>query len=85
MEIRTAGTVAERAAFAVEDVHGFALIDTGASRTVGGNIMVQHVIDSLLQQETPTWVESAELASNFTFACVEHAQSGTKVPGADSE
>ena len=48
MEIRTAGGFAGWAAFAVDDMQGFALLDTGASRTVGGYTMVQHVIDSLL-------------------------------------
>ena len=50
--------------------------------------MVQHVIDSLLHQQPPTWVESAESAVNFTFPGGEQAQSGTQVrlllPGADS-
>ena len=41
--------------------------------------MVQHVIDSLLHQQTPTWMESAEAAVNFTFAGGEQAQSGTRV------
>ena len=44
---------------------GFALLDTGASRTVGGYTMVQHVIDSLWHQQT---LESSEAAVNFTFA-----------------
>ena len=41
------GVFAEWAAFAVEDVKGYALLDTGASRSVGGYMMVQHVIDCL--------------------------------------
>ena len=45
MQIRT-GVLAEWAAFVVEDVQGFALLDTGALRSVGGYTMVQHVIDS---------------------------------------
>ena len=36
MHSRTAGLFAERAAFAVEDVHVFALLVTGAPKTVGG-------------------------------------------------
>ena len=78
---------AEWAAFAVEDVQGFALLDTGAPRLVGGFTMVQHVIDSLLLQQTPTWMESVRPAVNFIFAGGEQAQSGTKVwlplPGTD--
>ena len=46
------------AAFTEEDVQGFALLHTGASRTVGGYTMIQHLIDSLV----------AEPAVNFTFA-----------------
>ena len=73
----------------MENVQGFALLDTGASRTVGGHTMVQHVIDSLRLQQTPTWMESAEPAVNFTFAGGEQAHSGTKVwlplQGTDSE
>ena len=83
------GIVAEWGAFAVEHVQGFALLDTGASRTVGDCMMVQHVIDSLLQSKTQTWVESAEPTVNVSFAGGELAQSGTKVwlplPGEDSE
>ena len=83
------GVFAEWAAFAVEKVQGFALLDTGAWRTVGGYTMVQHVIDSLLLQQTPTWMECAEHAVHFAFAGGEQAQSGTKVwlpvPGTDSE
>ena len=41
------GVFAEWAAFAVEDVGGFALLDTGASGSVGGYMMVQYVIDCL--------------------------------------
>ena len=70
---------AEWAAFTVEDVQGFALAATGAPRTAGGYIMVQHVIDSLLVQQTPTWMESAELAMNFTLAGDEQPHSVTKV------
>ena len=68
MQSRTAGAFAEWATFTVEDVQVCALLDTGASRTVGGHTMVQHVIDSLLQQQTPTWMESAEPAVIFTVA-----------------
>ena len=79
---------AEWAAFTVEDVQGFALAATGAPRTAGGYIMVQHVIDSLLVQQTPTWMESAELAMNFTLAGDEQPHSVTKcgfrLPGTDS-
>ena len=64
MKNRTAGTSAEWKAFAVEGVQEFALMYTDASRTVGGNMMVQHVIDSMLHQQTPTWVESADPAVN---------------------
>ena len=89
MQIRTAGAFVEWATFTVEDVQVCALLDTGASRTVGGHTMVQHVIDNLLLQQTPTWMESAEPAVIFTVAGSEHAQSGTKVwlplPGKDSE
>ena len=53
MEIWTASVFADLAAFAVEDVLGFALLDTVASRIVGGYMMVQHVIDRVLRQQTP--------------------------------
>ena len=59
---------AEWAAFDVEDVQGLALLDTGASRTVGGYTMFQHVIGSLLLQPTLTWMDLAETAVKFTFA-----------------
>ena len=41
------GVFAVWAAFAVEDVKGYALLDTGASRSVEGYMMVQYVIDCL--------------------------------------
>ena len=72
MDIGTAGMVAEWAAFAVEDVKGFALLDTDDSRTVGGHMIVQHVIDSVLHLKTETWVESAEPAMCFACAGREH-------------
>ena len=62
------GVFAEWAAFAVEDVGGFALLDTGASRSVGGYMMVQYVIDCLSQNTAPPWLESADPAVSFTFA-----------------
>ena len=79
MQIRTAGVFAEWDAFTGSDVQGFALLDTGASRTVGGYTMVQHVIDSMVLQQTLTWMESDELAVNFTFVESEQAQSATKM------
>ena len=72
MEIRTA-------ACAVEDVQGFALENTGASRTLGGCMMVQDAIDTLLRQKIPTWVDSAEPAVQVAFERGELAQSGAKV------
>ena len=61
------GVFAEWAAFAVEDEKGYALLDTGASRSVEGYMMVQHVIDSLSRNTAPPWLESADLAVSFTF------------------
>ena len=51
------GVFAEWAAFAVEDVKGYALLDTGASRSVGGYMMVQYVIDCLSRNTPPPWLE----------------------------
>ena len=62
------GVFAEWAAFAVEDVKGHALLDNGASRTVGGYMMVQNVIDCLSQNTAPPCLESADPAVSFTFA-----------------
>ena len=62
------GIFAEWAAFAVEDVKGYALLDTGASRSVGGYMMVQYVIDCLSKNTAPPWLESADPAVSFTFA-----------------
>ena len=62
------GVFAEWAAFAVEDVKGYALLDTGASRSVGGYIMVQYVIDCLSWSTAPPWLESTDPAVSFTFA-----------------
>ena len=56
------GVFAEWAAFAVEDVKGHALLDTGASRSVGGYMMVQYVIDCLSKNTAPPWLESADPA-----------------------
>ena len=58
---------------AVEDVQGDALLDTGASRSVGGYMMVQYVIDYLSQNTAPPWLESADPAVSFTFAGGEKA------------
>ena len=64
MEIRTAEVLADWAAFAVEGVQGFALLGTSASRKLGGYMMVQDAIDSLLHLKTQTRMESAEPANN---------------------
>ena len=61
------GVFAEWAAFAVEDVKGYALLDTGASRSVGGYMMVQYVIDCLSRNTAPPWLESADPAVSFTI------------------
>ena len=73
------GVFAEWAAFAVEDVKGYALLDTGASRSVGGYTMVQHVIDCLSRSTAPPWLESADPAVSFTFAGGEKAHSETRI------
>ena len=73
------GVFAEWAAFAVEDVKGYALLDTGASRSVGGYMMVQHVIDCLSQDTAAPWLESADPAVSFTFAGGEKAHSETRI------
>ena len=69
------GVFAEWAAFAVEDVKDYAWLDTGASRSVGGYMMVQYVIDCLSKNTVPPWLESADPAVSFTFA------GGEKGPG----
>ena len=83
------GIFAEWAAFAVEDVKGYALLDTGASRSVGGYMMVQYVIDCLSRNKAPPWVESADPAVSFTFAGGEKAHSETLIwlplPGTKQE
>ena len=71
------GIFAEWAAFAVEDVKGYALLDTGASRLVGGYMMVQYVIDCLSENAESPWLESADPAVSFTFAGGEKAHSET--------
>ena len=68
---------AEWAAFAVKNVKGYALLDTGASRSVGGYMMVQYVIDCLSRNTAPPWLESADPAASFTFAGGEKAHSET--------
>ena len=73
------GIFAEWAAFAVEDVKGYALLDTGASRSVGGYMMVQCVIDCLSRNTAPPWLESADPAVSFTFAGGEKAHSETRI------
>ena len=73
------GIFAEWAAFAVEDVKGYALLDTGASRSVGGYMMVQYVIDCLSHNTAPPWLESADPAVSFTFAGGEEAHSETRI------
>ena len=73
------GIFAEWAAFAVEDVKGYALLDTGASRSVGGYMMVQYVIDCLSCNTAPPWLESADPAVSFTFAGGEKAHSETRI------
>ena len=83
------GIFAEWAAFAVEDVKGHALLDTGASRSVGGYMMVQYVIDCLSRNTAPPWLESADPAVSFTFAGGEKTRSETRIwlplPGARHE
>ena len=73
------GVFVEWAAFAVEHVKGYALLDTGASRSVGGYMMVQNVIDCLTRNTAPPWLESANPAVSFTFAGGETAQSETRI------
>ena len=73
------GIFAEWAAFAVEDVKGYALLDTGASRSVGGYMTVQYVIDCLSRNTPPPWLESADPAVSFTFAGGEKAHSETRI------
>ena len=73
------GVFAEWAAFAVEDVKGYTLLDTGASRSVGGYMMVQYVIDCLSRNTAPPWLESADPAVSFTFAGGEKAYSETRI------
>ena len=63
------GVFAEWAAFAVEDVEGYALLDSGASRSVGGYMMVQYVIDCLSQNTAPPWLESADPNLVATSRC----------------
>ena len=74
-----AGVFAEWAAFAVEDVKGYALLDTGTSRSVGGYAMVQYVIDCLSRNAAPPWLESADPAVSFTFAGGEKSHSETLI------
>ena len=73
------GIFAEWAAFAVEDVKGYALLDTAASRSVGGYMMVQYVTDCLSKNTAPPWLESADPAVSFTFAGREKAHSETRI------
>ena len=73
------GVFAEWAAFAVEDVKGYALLDTGASRSVGGYMMVQYVIDCISKNTAPPWFESADPAVSFTFAGGEKAHPETRI------
>ena len=73
------GVFAEWAAFAVDDVKGYTLLDTGASRSVGGYMMVQYVIDCLSQNTAPPWLESADPAVSSTFAGGEKAHSETRI------
>ena len=73
------GIFAEWAAFAVEDVKGYALLDTGASRSVGGYMMVQYVIDCFSRNTAPPWLESADPTVSFTFAGGEKAHSETRI------
>ena len=73
------GVFAEWAAFAVEDVKGYPLLDTGATRSVGGYMMVQYVIDCLSRDTAPPWLESADPAVSFTFAGGEKAHSETRI------
>ena len=63
----------------MEDVKGYALLDTGASRSVGGYAMVQYVIDCLSRNTAPTWLESADPAVSFTSAGGEKAHSETLI------
>ena len=43
------------------------MLDTGASRTVSGNTMIQRVLDSLFRQQTPARMELAEPAGTLHF------------------
>ena len=73
------GVFAEWAALEVEDVKGYALLDTGASRSVGGHMMVHFVIDCLSENTAPPWLESADPAVSFTFAGGQEAHSETRI------
>ena len=64
---------AEWAAFAVEDVKGYALLDTGASRSVGGYMMVQYVIDCFSRN---TVVGVSGSCSEFHFCWRREGSSG---------
>ena len=55
------------------------MVDTGASRSVGGYAMVQYVIDCLFRNTAPPWLESADPAVSFTFAGGEKAHSETLI------
>ena len=61
------GVFAEWAAFAVEDVKGYALLDTGASRSIGGYMMVQYVIGLPFPQHSATMVGVSGSCSEFHF------------------
>ena len=63
----------------MDDVKGYALLDTGASRSVGGYMMVQYVIDCLSRNTAPPWLESADPAVSFTFPGGEEAHSETRI------
>ena len=63
----------------MDDVKGYALLDTGASRSVGGDAMVQYVIDCFSRNTAPPWLESADPAVSFTFAGREKAHSETLI------
>ena len=58
------GIFAEWAAFAVEDVKGYALLDTGASRSVGGYMMVQYVIDHFCWRRKGSFRDSDLVAAS---------------------
>ena len=77
MSFTFSGTLCRVGSFCCGRRH--ALLDTGASRSVGDYMMVQYMIDCLSQNTAPPWLESANPAASFTFAGGEKAHSETRI------